>query len=82
MSLTLSKGTEENRQKAGYTEKIDHNMSKSLILRRRKSVFVIAVDCDMTSDFLDIIKVIVEAAGPGQECGLYRLRIVNGLVHN
>ncbi|KAI7994490.1 putative sucrose-phosphate synthase 1 [Camellia lanceoleosa] len=55
-SLTLSKGREENRQKAGYMEKIDCNMSKSLILRRRKSVFVIAVDCDMTSDFLDIIK--------------------------
>ncbi|GMP94492.1 hypothetical protein CsSME_00043939 [Camellia sinensis var. sinensis] len=68
-SLTLSKGTEENRQKSGYMEKIDHNMSKSLILRRRKSVFVIAVDCDMTSDFLDIIKVIVEAAGPGKSVG-------------
>ncbi|GMP94499.1 hypothetical protein CsSME_00043945 [Camellia sinensis var. sinensis] len=68
-SLTLSKGTEENRQKAGYMEKIDHNMSKSLILRRRKSAFVIAVDCDMTSDFLDIIKVIVEAAGPGKSVG-------------
>ncbi|CAL5355281.1 unnamed protein product [Camellia sinensis] len=68
-SLTLSKGTEENRQKAGYMEKIDHNMSKSLILRRRKSAFVIAVDCDMTSDFLDIIQVIVEAAGPGKSVG-------------
>ncbi|KAI7993417.1 putative sucrose-phosphate synthase 1 [Camellia lanceoleosa] len=68
-SLTLSKGTEENRQKAGYMEKIDHNMSKSLILRRRKSVFVIAVDCDMTSDFHDIIKVVVEAAGPGKSVG-------------
>ncbi|KAK2992465.1 hypothetical protein RJ640_011604 [Escallonia rubra] len=32
-------------------------------LRRRKSIFVIAVDCEMTSDILDTIKTIFEAVG-------------------
>ncbi|KAL6985245.1 putative protein serine/threonine kinase [Sarracenia purpurea var. burkii] len=57
--LALSKGGEENPQDA----KVDSSMSKSLALRRRKFIFVIAIDCEITSDFLHIIEVIIEAAG-------------------
>ncbi|XP_052176230.1 probable sucrose-phosphate synthase 1 [Diospyros lotus] len=59
----------ENAQNAGSLEKADHNFSKSVTLRRRKFLVVIAVDCDMTSDYLDIIKVIVEAARPEKDAG-------------
>lgn len=48
--------------KAGSMEKGDSNTSKSLTLRKRKFIFVIAVDCDMNSDFLDNVKVILEVA--------------------
>ncbi|KAA8521588.1 hypothetical protein F0562_012261 [Nyssa sinensis] len=64
-----SKGGEGHLQKVGSMEKADHNTCKFPILRRRKSIFVISVDCDMMSDFLDIIKIIVEAAGMDNSSG-------------
>ncbi|XP_057510937.1 probable sucrose-phosphate synthase 1 isoform X1 [Actinidia eriantha] len=62
----LSKGAEQNPRKADSMQKLDYSNSKFLTLRRRKFVFVIAVDCDMTSDYLKMVKVIVEAAGENQ----------------
>uniref|UniRef100_A0A5B6ZJ78 Sucrose-phosphate synthase n=1 Tax=Davidia involucrata TaxID=16924 RepID=A0A5B6ZJ78_DAVIN len=64
-----SKGAEGHLQKAGSVEKAEHNTCEIPILRKRKSIFVIAVDCDMMSDFLDIIKIIVEAAGMDKSAG-------------
>ncbi|XP_058203298.1 probable sucrose-phosphate synthase 1 [Rhododendron vialii] len=60
--LELSKDAEKNPERASSIEKADSNMSKSLTLRRRKFIFVISLDFEMNSDFLDAIKVIVEAA--------------------
>jgi len=50
-------------QKVGSYEKPDQstNISKLPLLRRRKHVFVIAVDSDTVTDFVDIIKNIFEA---------------------
>ncbi|KAH9760594.1 Sucrose-phosphate synthase 1 [Citrus sinensis] len=55
----------------GGTQKADHNVAsgKFPALRRRKYVFVIAADCDTTSDFLEIIKKVVEAAGKDNSAG-------------
>lgn len=60
--LELSKDAGKNPERAGSIEKADSNTSKSLTLRRRKFIFVIALDFEMNSDFLDAMKVIVEAA--------------------
>ncbi|KAI8569109.1 hypothetical protein RHMOL_Rhmol02G0253500 [Rhododendron molle] len=60
--LELSKDAEKNPERAGSIEKAESNTSKSLTLRRRKFIFVIALDFEMNSDFLDAMKVIVEAA--------------------
>lgn len=70
--FTLTKGAIRGTQKAGSTEKSDHNIgnSKFPALRTRRYLFVIAVDCDTTSDFLETIKVVLEAAGKDNSAGL------------
>lgn len=62
--LTVSKGAGGGLQKDGAKERADNNTSSSKFpsLRRRKHIFVIAVDCDTTSDFLEILKMVVEVA--------------------
>ncbi|XP_021887005.1 probable sucrose-phosphate synthase 1 [Carica papaya] len=76
-NLETALGTEENAverkarressvsmlsQKAGQIEKGE---SKISILRRRKYIFVIAVDCDMISDFPEMIKTVFDIARDG-----------------
>ena len=63
--LTLSKGILGGTQKSSSIEKED----KFPAFRRRKHIFVIAVDCDTTSDFLEIIEKVVEAAGKDKDAG-------------
>ncbi|KAL9376208.1 hypothetical protein Peur_030328 [Populus x canadensis] len=62
--LTVSKGAGGGLRKDGAKERADNNTSSSKFpsLRRRKHIFVIAVDCDTTSDFLEILKMVVEVA--------------------
>lgn len=64
--LSWSKGiTKDTRKVGGATEKSDQNTyaGKFPPLRRRKHLFVIAVDCDTTSGLLETTKVIFESAG-------------------
>lgn len=57
-----SKGVKENR-KSSSAEKADHNTStvKFPALRRRKYLFVIAVDCDSNENLLEAIKKLFKA---------------------
>ncbi|KAJ4707858.1 Sucrose phosphate synthase [Melia azedarach] len=57
--LTLSKGAIAGTQKA----ELNIGTDKFPSLRRRKYIFVIAMDCDTISDFLEIIKKVFESAG-------------------
>ncbi|XP_059635162.1 probable sucrose-phosphate synthase 1 [Cornus florida] len=61
--LSWSKGVMKGAQKAGFTEKADQSASagKFPALRRRKNMFVIAVDYDSISDLFGIAKKIFEA---------------------
>uniref|UniRef100_A0A5B6ZIB2 Sucrose-phosphate synthase n=1 Tax=Davidia involucrata TaxID=16924 RepID=A0A5B6ZIB2_DAVIN len=59
--LTWSKGFLKGTQKAGFTEKADQNAGKFPALRRRKHIFVIAVDCDAISDLFGSARKIFEA---------------------
>ncbi|KAL5783087.1 hypothetical protein ACOSP7_008116 [Xanthoceras sorbifolium] len=63
--LTLSKGA------IGGAQKADHNIGagKFPAFRRRKYIFVIAVDCDTTSDVLEIIKMVIEVASKEKSVG-------------
>ncbi|PON71335.1 Sucrose phosphate synthase [Parasponia andersonii] len=63
--LTLSKGILGGTQKSSSVEKVD----KFPAFRRRKCIFVIAADCDTTSDFVDVIEKIVGAAGKDKDAG-------------
>ncbi|KAF9662113.1 hypothetical protein SADUNF_Sadunf18G0019500 [Salix dunnii] len=62
--MTLSKGAIRGLWKDGDKERGGDNTSGSKFpsLRRRKYIFVIAVDCDTTSDFLEILKMVVDVA--------------------
>uniref|UniRef100_A0A6N2KHD0 Sucrose-phosphate synthase n=1 Tax=Salix viminalis TaxID=40686 RepID=A0A6N2KHD0_SALVM len=62
--LTLSKGAMGGLRKDGDKVRGDDytTSSKFPSLRRRKYIFVIAVDCDTTSDFLEILKMVVDVA--------------------
>ncbi|KAF8393148.1 hypothetical protein HHK36_021389 [Tetracentron sinense] len=68
--LAWSKGLRDT-QKAGSTEKADQNTSSSKFpaLRRRKHIFVIAVDCDTITDLLGTIQKVFEAAGKDRTAG-------------
>lgn len=63
--LTWSKGFVRDTRKAGFTEKSDQNTGtgKFPALRRRKHIFVIAVDCDTNTDTLETAGKILEAFG-------------------
>lgn len=69
--LTLSKGVLGGTQKAGSTEKEDKYTSpnKFPAFKRRKNIFVIAVDCDTTSNYFEIVENIIEAAGKEKDAG-------------
>ena len=59
--LTWSKGFVRDTRKAGLSEKSDQNTGKFPTLRRRKHLFVIAVDCDTNTDTLETAGKILEA---------------------
>lgn len=69
--LTLSKGVLRGSPKAGLAEKEDNNSvaGKFPGFRKKKYVCVIAVDCDTTSEFTEIIEKVVEAAGKDKDAG-------------
>ncbi|XP_028778238.1 probable sucrose-phosphate synthase [Neltuma alba] len=62
--LSWSKGISKDTRRGGATEKSDQNTNAGKFppLRRRKHLFVIAVDCDTTEGLLEAIKVIFESA--------------------
>lgn len=60
--LSWSKGISKDNRRGGSVEKSDQT-GKFPPLRRRKHLFVIAVDCDTTSGLLDTTKAIFESAG-------------------
>ncbi|XP_030954646.1 probable sucrose-phosphate synthase 1 isoform X1 [Quercus lobata] len=59
--LNWSKGISKDARRAGSTEKADH-AGKFPALRRRKHLFVIAVDCDTDTGLLETTRKILEAA--------------------
>lgn len=61
--LTWSKGVQKGTQKSGITEKADQNpgSGKFPALRRRKHIFVIAVDGDEISGLFESIRKVFEA---------------------
>ncbi|PQM32695.1 putative sucrose-phosphate synthase 1 [Prunus yedoensis var. nudiflora] len=69
--LTLSRGVLRGSPKAGPAEKEDNNsgVGKFPGFRKKKYVCVIAVDCDTTSEFTEIIEKVVEAAGKDKDAG-------------
>lgn len=69
--LTWSRGISKDAWKAGSTDKADQNNSSSKfpVLRRRKHLFVIAVDCEADADLLETVKKIFETAEKGRTEG-------------
>lgn len=68
--LAWSKGISKDTRKSGNPEKSDQNNSgKFPVLRRRKHLIVIAVDCDTTSGLLETTRKVFEAAGKGRTEG-------------
>ncbi|KAA8535166.1 hypothetical protein F0562_030169 [Nyssa sinensis] len=61
--FSWSKGVLKGTQKAGFTEKAEQNVNagKFPTLRRRKHIFVIAVDCDTLSELFGSVRKIFEA---------------------
>ncbi|XP_061350887.1 probable sucrose-phosphate synthase [Gastrolobium bilobum] len=63
--LSWSRGISKDTRRGGATDKLDQhsNAGKFPPLRRRKHLFVIAVDFHNTSELCEIIKLIFESAG-------------------
>ncbi|KAK8292348.1 hypothetical protein V6Z11_D06G116200 [Gossypium hirsutum] len=70
--LKLSNGIIGGTEKASLMEKAEQNVSGSRfpVLRSKKYIFVIAVDCDSVSDIPKIIKTIMDVAGKENSIGL------------
>ncbi|PIA42319.1 hypothetical protein AQUCO_02000040v1 [Aquilegia coerulea] len=68
--FSWSKGGRDS-QKAVSSEKTDQSagLNRFPALRRRKHIFVIAVDSDSISDILEVIKMVFEAAGEEKSSG-------------
>ncbi|KAK8505395.1 hypothetical protein V6N12_067362 [Hibiscus sabdariffa] len=69
--LKLSKGTIGGSEKTSLMEKADQIVggSRFLAMRMRKYIFVMAVDCDSTSDIPKIMKAVMDVAGKGSPVG-------------
>ncbi|GLU01289.1 hypothetical protein SLE2022_186010 [Rubroshorea leprosula] len=67
----LAKGAIGGVEKAGSTEEADQISGgiRFPALRRKKYIFVIAIDCDTTSDFLEITKIVMEVIRKGSSVG-------------
>ncbi|XP_042055373.1 probable sucrose-phosphate synthase 1 [Salvia splendens] len=59
--LSWSKGMAKNAQKPGSTERVDSNTGKFPALRRRKHIYVIAVDNDASAGLSETVRNIFEA---------------------
>ncbi|XP_047947544.1 probable sucrose-phosphate synthase 1 [Salvia hispanica] len=59
--LSWSKGMAKNAQKPGSTERVDSNAGKFPALRRRKHIYVIAVDYNTSADLSETVRNIFEA---------------------
>ncbi|KAG6431555.1 hypothetical protein SASPL_109634 [Salvia splendens] len=59
--LSWSKGMAKNAQKPGLTERVDSNTGKFPALRRRKHIYVIAVDNDASAGLSETVRNIFEA---------------------
>ncbi|XP_048331339.1 probable sucrose-phosphate synthase 1 isoform X3 [Ziziphus jujuba] len=70
-ALTLSKGVLGGTQKAGSSEKEDRSSSTNKFpsFKKRKNIFVIAVDSDATSNYIEIIEKIAEAVKKERDSG-------------
>ncbi|KAF9613835.1 hypothetical protein IFM89_012367 [Coptis chinensis] len=69
--FSWSKGVLRDTRKASSSEKTDQNIgsNKFPALRRRKQIFVIAVDYDSIPDIVEIIQMIFKAAGEDKASG-------------
>ncbi|KAL4295475.1 hypothetical protein GQ457_12G020110 [Hibiscus cannabinus] len=69
--LKLSKGTIGGSEKTSVMEKADQIVGgcRFLAMRMRKYIFVMAVDCDSTSDIPKIMKAVMDVAGKGSPVG-------------
>lgn len=63
--LNWSKGVVKNTRKTGFIERSDHltGSGKFPVLRRRRHIFIISIDCDMISGVFDAASIIFEALG-------------------
>ncbi|XP_042489846.1 probable sucrose-phosphate synthase 1 [Macadamia integrifolia] len=70
--LTWSKGVLRDTNKAGNNEKADPNtiVNKFPAFRMRKHIFVIAVDSDTSTELLENIQKVFDAAGPAKTSGV------------
>lgn len=68
--LTMSESLGGTR-KAGLTEKEDKNMgsNKFPAFKKRKNIFVIAVDCETAPNYFEVVEKIIEAAGKDKDAG-------------
>ncbi|KAM1046606.1 hypothetical protein ACFX1X_026338 [Malus domestica] len=68
--LAWSRGISRDTRKAGISEKADHNNAgKFPVLRRRKHLIVISVDCETVTELNEITKNIFEAMGKEKDEG-------------
>ncbi|KAL2929776.1 putative sucrose-phosphate synthase [Bienertia sinuspersici] len=61
--MSWSKGAPKDAQKARPSDKVDQSSSKYPAFRRRKHIYVIAIDGDYEDGFSDIVRRIFDAAG-------------------
>lgn len=66
--LSYSKGVMKESRKSGFSDKTEQNtsVSKFPALRKRKQIFVIAVDCDANEGLTGIVNAIFEATKGGK----------------
>lgn len=69
--MSWSKGMSRDSRKGGATEKSDQNANAGKFppLRRRRYLFVIAVDCDTTEGLLETTRTIFESTGKERDEG-------------
>lgn len=66
-------------QKVDFNEKPDQSGSKLPLLRKRRYIFVIAIDADTDADYIDIVKSIFEAVSRDKMSGSIGFILSTGL---
>ncbi|KAL5987628.1 putative protein serine/threonine kinase [Asimina triloba] len=67
--LKFSKGVLKSTKRSGSVEKVEQGSGRFPMLRRRKHIFVIALDTNSSTDLLDIIRKIFEVVHMGRASG-------------